>query len=130
MGFPARFNSRIPQIRASVLNIWVYVGVSPQCEKSSLTDSWDPPNTDLVNCSAPSYKRISIITKSSRSVFKDVTKSPIKFQLLLTVPIPVLPSISRDKQELLANWQRLSTTDLVSFTPFRFSAEKLQRSKI
>jgi len=44
--------------------------------------------------------------------------------------MPVLPSINRDKHDVLASWQRLSTTGLVSFNPLRFSAAKLQTRKI
>ena len=56
-------------------------------------------------------------------------KSNRKKEISLTVPILLPPSINPDKHEDLTSWQRLSTTVLLSFKPFRFSSENLQTSK-
>lgn len=47
----------------------------------------------------------------------------------LTFPKLVHPSIRCVKHEVLASWQRRSTTGLLSFKPLRFSSEKLHRIK-
>lgn len=48
---------------------------------------------------------------------------------MLTFPIPAPSSISRDKHETLARWQRPSTTVLLSFKPCRLSSENLKGRK-